>query len=148
MSTNWDTIPPKCSQCRLRFQNLGSSFSGANSAVIVFEPFVPKSILRPDTDGVFPHSVYASPLNAALWWTDPSKDAAGLAALDSAVAQFTTVLRNEGQPVDQMMLYPNYADVSHTMSQLYGPNLAQAKTLRAKYDPQGVMLRTGGWKFV
>lgn len=116
--------------------------------MIVFEPFVPNSILRPDTEGVFPHSVYASPLNAALWWTDPADDAAGHAALDATVEEFETVLRNAGQPVDDMMLYPNYAGASYTMAELYGPNLVQAKALRAEIDPQGVMLRTGGWKFV
>lgn len=46
------------------------------------------------------------------------------------------------------MLYPNYSDADHPVSQLYGPNLAQAVALRKKIDPAGVMLRTGGWKFV
>lgn len=114
----------------------------------MFEPFVPSSILRPLTDGAFPHAVYASPLNAALWWTDPAEDAAGLDALDGAVNQFTATLKAQNQPVNQMMLYPNYADAHHSVSQLYGPNLARAKALRTKIDPKGVMLRTGGWKFV
>lgn len=116
--------------------------------MIVFEPFVPSSIIRPLTDGVFPHAVFASPLNAALWWTDPAEDASGLAALDSATTQMQSFLSSQGQPVSQMMLYPNYADADHSIAQLYGPNLAKAKALRAKYDPKGVMLRTGGWKFV
>lgn len=109
---------------------------------------MPSSILRPLSDGVFPHAVYASPLNAALWWTDPSQDAAGLAALDRAVNQLEAVLRAQRQPVDQMMLYPNYADVNHSLKQLYGTNLARAVALRKKIDPKGVMLRAGGWKFV
>lgn len=123
-------------------------FADTHSAVIVFEPFVPSSVVRLLTDGVFPHAVFASPLNAALWWTDPSEDAAGLAALDSAADQFEMALRADGQPVDDMMLYSNYADADHTTAELYGPNLAQAVALREKIDPTGVMLRTGGWKFV
>lgn len=114
----------------------------------MFEPFVPNAITRPLSDGVFPHNVYASPLNAALQWTDPAQDAAGLKALDGAADKFESVLRKAGEPVDQMMLYPNYADADHRISELYGPNLARAKALRKKIDPTGVMLRTGGWKFV
>lgn len=114
----------------------------------MFEPFVPNSILRPLTDGLFPHATYASPLNAALWWTDPTENATGRWALRENTNQFEEILRADGQPVDEMMLYPNYADSTHTVEQIYGPNLARGKALRAKIDPKGVMLRAGGWKLV
>lgn len=116
--------------------------------MVIFEPFVPNSVIRPLSDGVFAHSVYASPLNTALWWTDPSEDAAGLKAIDTTATSFETLLKSAGQPTSSMVLYPNYADADHTVSELYGANLAQAIALRTKIDPKGVMLRTGGWKFV
>lgn len=93
---------------------MASSFADTHSAVVVFEPFVPSSVIRPLTDAVFPHAFYASPLNTALWWTDPANDAAGLAALDNTATHFTAALRADGQPVDGMALYPNYADTLTT----------------------------------
>lgn len=109
---------------------------------------MPSSIVRPDTDGVFPHSVYASPFNVGLFWTNTADDVAGAAALDNMLTQFTAVLKADGQPVSSMAIYPNYADVSYTNTQMYGANLPRAVALRKSIDPNGVMLRTGGWKFV
>lgn len=114
----------------------------------MFEPFVPAQILKPNYDGVFPHGIFASPLNAALWWTDPAHDAAGAVALDNATSAMEDALRADLQPVDTMMLYPNYVDANHPIEKLYGPNVARAKALRQHYDPNGVMLRAPGWKFI
>lgn len=113
----------------------------------MFEPFVPSSIVGPLSDGLFPHATFASPLNAALWWNDDSShDLHGFKALNDATNEFEDILRADGQPVDDMMLYPNYADTFHTVGQLCGPNLDRGVQLRRKYDPEDVMLRTGGWK--
>lgn len=129
---------------------LSSFTSGpADSATIIFEPFTPASIIRPGCEeGVFPHSVYASPLLIGLWWSEESRDAAGLRAIDKAVDDMQVVLRAQKQPVDEMVLYPNYAAVAHGVKEVFGECLNRAKTLRAKIDPSGIMLRTGGWKFV
>lgn len=125
-----------------------ATFPDAVSAAVVFEPFIPNAIVRPLSDGAFAHSVYASPLNTVLWWTDPSQDAAGLKAIDATANSFEALLTSSGQPTSSMMLYPNYADADHPVSALYGPNLPQAVALRESIDPAGVMLRAGGWKFV
>lgn len=125
-----------------------ATFPNAATANVIFEPFIPSAILRPNTDGVFAHSVYASPLNVALWWKNASQDAAGAQALDATANSYEAILKAAGQPVDTMLLYPNYADANHPASAVYGPNLPQAVALRKQIDPNGVMLRTGGWKFV
>lgn len=133
---------------RFNFQKLDTGFPDSQSAVVMFEPFIPSAIVGPLSDGLFPHEIFASPLNCALWWTDPTEDDAGHKALQQTAKKFTEILRKDGQPVDKMAVYPNYADASHTVKDLYGPNLARGKKLRKQIDPHGVMLRTGGWKLV
>lgn len=125
-----------------------TGFADATSAVMLFEPFTPSSILHAGCHGVYPHSVYASPLNIALWWKHPSRDADGLKVIDKAADDLQDVLRAAQQPVDEMVLYPNYAGAQHSMEELYGKCLPRARALRKQIDPEGVMLRAGGWKFV
>lgn len=62
---------------------------------------MPSAILRPLSDGVFPHSVFASPLSVAMWWADPADDPIAIKALDGTTNQFEAVLRAAGQPVDE-----------------------------------------------
>lgn len=125
------------------------SFPGGDSATIIFEPFTPKTILSPGCDdGVFPHAVYASPTLVGLWWKDSARDADGAKAIDKVADDLQNVLRAQKQPVDSMVLYPNYAASVHGIKEVYGDCLPRAKALRAKIDPEGLMLRTGGWKFV
>lgn len=126
------------------------SFKDADSAVILFEPFTPKSIIRGPAcaDTVFPHDIYASPLNMALWWKHEDRDEDGIAAIDSARRELQKILIKKEQPVKDMMLYPNYAGAKVSIEELYGPCLPRAKEVRKAIDPDGVMLRAGGWKFV
>lgn len=129
----------------MSFQDLHTNWKESKLAVVMFEPFVPSSIVRPLSDGLFPHATFASPLNAALWWgNDRTQDARGFKYLNEATNKFEKILKADGQPVDEMALYPNYADTFHTVEQLYGPNLEKGIQVRERYDPTNVMLRTGG----
>lgn len=44
-------------------------------------------------------------------------------------------------------LYGNYAISSTAASRVYGDNLDRLSSIRAQYDPSGVMKLAGGWKF-
>lgn len=120
------------------------------------EPFIPSSITRPlASGGLWPHAIFASPLNLYFAWPDssPQLDSIASTALAAAAKNITEALRREGQPVpgdgSGIALYPNYASAEASTESMYGAeNARKAKLLRKEIDPEGLMLRTGGFKFV
>lgn len=132
----------------LQYYGTKGSFGKGTIVSTDVEPFIPSRIYRPDSDAAFPHSTFASPLNLYWAWPDASMDAAGKATIAAASAAITDAMRKEGQPVDDMVLYPNYALGSTPVEKLYGKNLPRAKALRKQLDPNGIFLRAGGYKFV
>lgn len=135
----------KLTTCHVQ-ATVSSGAVGAASGTVVIEPFIPSAIYRPFSDGVFPHAVFSAPTGLQFGWGNPAQDTQALAALSALSANITATLRAEGQPVDAMMLYPNYAVNTTSIESMYGPNLAKAKALRAQIDKEGVMLRASGFK--
>ena len=52
----------------------------------------------------------------------------------------------KGQSRADDVLYPNYALSGTPLELLYGENLPRLKQLSRKFDPQGLMTLTGGFK--
>lgn len=50
------------------------------------------------------------------------------------------------QAVENLPHYPNYSLADVTADGIYGANLGSLKKLVAKYDPEGVMQRCGGFR--
>ncbi|KAF9509846.1 hypothetical protein BS47DRAFT_1348656 [Hydnum rufescens UP504] len=112
------------------------------------EPFYWKSMVRPRDDAAYPHDVFVNPLNLFFGWPNATEDAAASSAIKGAGANITQALINNGQDLTGTVLYPNYALGDATIESLYGANVPALKALRSKYDPKGVFLRTGGYKFI
>lgn len=100
------------------------------------EPFLPYSQYA--KDGAWPHSTNALPLNLYFAWTNPAEDNFWRNAIKASAAKISAQARSEGQNLDDLYLYPNYAIAETPSSELYGPNLGRLSTLKKKYDPQGV----------
>jgi len=66
----------------------------------------------------------------------------------NATSTLTAAVLKDGQNVSDVMQYPNYSLGDTPIANMYGSTLPRLKALRTKYDPTGVMLRTGGPKFV
>lgn len=56
------------------------------------------------------------------------------------------VARKEGQAVDPILRYPNYALADTPLVELYGDNVARLQEIKDKYDPNRVMSLAGGFK--
>ncbi|KAF8309580.1 FAD-binding domain-containing protein [Clavulina sp. PMI_390] len=115
---------------------------------LLVEPWVPSAVTGPLSEGLYPHDVYGALYLLAVFYSDEADDTLATNILKDAIAMMTDILRADGQPVEDMMLYNNYANSFNSVERLYGPNLDRAKKLRKQIDPQGVMLRTGGFKLV
>lgn len=101
------------------------------------EPFLPYSQYA--KDAAWPHSTNALPLNLYFAWTNPAEDAFWAKAIKTSADKIAAQARSEGQNLDNLYLYPNYAVTGTPSSQLYGPNLGRLSQLRKQYDPQDVM---------
>ncbi|PWY97599.1 FAD-binding domain-containing protein [Testicularia cyperi] len=101
------------------------------------EPFLPYSQYA--TDSAWPHSTNALPLNIYFAWTDPGQDAFWQAAIKATANKIAAQAKAEGQKLDNLYLYPNYAVTGTDPAAIYGPNLARLSALRKQYDPKDVM---------
>jgi hypothetical protein len=68
------------------------------------------------------------------------------AARSSAKALFNVAI-SEGQSLQGVPLYPNYAIYDTPLVNIYGSNLPRLQSLQSKVDPHNVMALAGGWKF-
>lgn len=87
------------------------------------------------------------PLNLYFAWLFESADDHFHSALEQSAANILAAAQAEGQDVGSAALYGNYAISSTSTSDIYGDNLSRLSSLRAQYDPDGVMKLAGGWKF-
>ncbi|KAF8305871.1 FAD-binding domain-containing protein [Clavulina sp. PMI_390] len=124
------------------------SLPDAAIATLQFDFFVPSAIDRPLSSSLFPHAVFASPVNFAMFWNSASNDATGHNTLTSAIDDMRHIAKRDGQPVEKMAVYSNYAGWNYKAEEVFMENFEKGKELRKKIDPEGVMLRTGGWKLV
>jgi len=70
-----------------------------------------------------------------------------LAAAVQSAQTLAALAEAEGQDLTNAPPYPNYAIEGTPIEDMYGAGTERLEELRAQYDPQGVMLLTGGWKF-
>ena len=101
------------------------------------EPFLPYSQYA--QDAAWPHKTNALPLNLYFAWTNPAEDEFWTNAIKASANKIAAQARSEGQNLDDMYLYPNYAITGTPSDQLYGPNLGRLSQLRKQFDPQDVM---------
>ncbi|SNX85507.1 related to 6-hydroxy-D-nicotine oxidase [Melanopsichium pennsylvanicum] len=101
------------------------------------EPFLPYS--RYAQDAAWPHKTNALPLNLYFAWTNPLEDEFWTKAIKASANKITAQAKSEGQNLDDLYLYPNYAITGTPSEQLYGPNLGRLSQLKERYDPQDVM---------
>lgn len=81
-----------------------------------------------------------------FFWSNANDDAAATAGINNMQAAIEKAASAQGQNVTNLPHYPNYSLRDVTAAEVYGPNLASLKSLVAKYDPQGVMQRCGGFR--
>ncbi|KAG6907669.1 hypothetical protein DXG01_007819 [Tephrocybe rancida] len=91
------------------------------------------------TRGVSPFNIYFA------WLLDISDEVFQEAARQSA-AQIRAVAIAEGQDLNGLAIYPNYAIFDTPLETMYGGNVAALKDLKASVDPTNVMGLTGGFK--
>ncbi|KAL7284767.1 hypothetical protein ACG7TL_002074 [Trametes sanguinea] len=123
---------------------------GASSVTYSTEPFLSSIFSHASVDSsAYPpnRSVGPSPLAIAFAWNDSSADAAIHDAARKSAAQLTQVMLSEGQNLQNVPLYGNYAIFDTPLEKIYGVHLPKLQALRAKYDPYHVMGLAGGWKF-
>ncbi|KAF9518739.1 hypothetical protein BS47DRAFT_1358611 [Hydnum rufescens UP504] len=123
-------------------------FSSAPSVAFSFEPFIGCSIIDTQNAAAFQYDTFGTPLLLFFAWPNATEDAAGFSAIKMATTAITQAVINDGQDLSDTVLYPNYALGDTPLESLYGANVPILKSLRFKYDPTGIFLNTGGFKFV
>jgi len=80
-------------------------------------------------------------------WTNETFDEDFHDAARSSARALIGVAQSEGQSLQGVPLYPNYAIYGTPLKDIYGSNLPKLRSLQSKVDPQNVMKLAGGWKF-
>ncbi|KAI9060012.1 FAD-binding domain-containing protein [Trametes sanguinea] len=124
--------------------------AGASSVTYSTEPFLPSIFSHASVDSAaYPpnRSVGPSPLAIAFAWNDTTADEAIYDAARKSATRLTQAMLSEGQKLQDVPLYGNYAIFGTPLEKIYGVHLPKLQALRAKYDPYRVMNLAGGWKF-
>lgn len=80
-------------------------------------------------------------------WNDATDDELMSQVTTEVAQQLASVARAEGQDVDAVAVYGNYASSdTWTAQRIFGSSLPRLQTIKKKYDPDNVMGLTGGWK--
>jgi len=117
---------------------------------ITFEPFLP-NMLTHGGPSAYPDSRAESflPVGVNILWTDPAQDCNMRNLVEETVSYLWGIAVGQGQyDTFTAMSYPNYATADNQLQYIYGKNSPRLIALREQYDPEGVMLLTGGWKFL
>ena len=70
-----------------------------------------------------------------------------LSAITKTAKHLTLVSKAEGQDIDSLLLYSNYAIAGTSITRFYGSNVGRLRKIKYKYDPENVMGLAVGWKF-
>ncbi|KAJ7108931.1 FAD dependent oxidoreductase [Mycena crocata] len=121
---------------------------GATFISTAIEPFLPSIYTHNTIPTAFPGSSAAFlPLNLYFAWTPATADATFQDAIRQSAAHITQVAIAEGQVLEKLPLYSNYALFDTPLTRLYGANLPRLQAIKKKVDPRDVMGLAGGFKF-
>lgn len=138
-------------QCANQSKVIGaqSFFHGGTFISYDVEPFLPTWAEATNKGGAWPHDKSPLPLNLYYAWQGENNDAFWNQQIRQSAALLRAQAVAEGQDLDGLYLYPNYALADVPAEQLWGTeNAARLETLRQRYDPQNVMLLTTSFSFV
>lgn len=120
------------------------------NALMVYslEPYEPDYLTHGGPSAYPPDRSYAVlPSNIYYGWSNESADGFTANALRSSVASLMASGIRDGQNLEKVASYPNYAMFGTPLEKMYGVHVERLREIRRKYDPENVMYLTGGWKF-
>ncbi|QIX00445.1 hypothetical protein AMS68_005962 [Peltaster fructicola] len=99
-------------------------------------------------DAAWPHTTNSLPLNIYYSWDDAQQDDFWHSALKETARVLAETAKADGQELNGLNLYPNYAIAGTPAKLMYTePNLIRLRQLQKVYDPNGVMLLTTFFDF-
>ena len=92
-------------------------------------------------------AVTCTPLSITYYYTDAAEDDFFNDILTQSTWQITQASAEQGEDVDQIPIYGNYAsDHTWASQRIFGEAYTKLQIIKKKYDPNDVMGLTGGWK--
>ncbi|KAF9512345.1 hypothetical protein BS47DRAFT_1345462, partial [Hydnum rufescens UP504] len=130
------------------YYNYNGSFTSGASLMVFIEPFIPTGgVTSPNSDTAYPHTKFLTPLSLLWRWPDADSDQTARENLKLAAAAITATAESEGQKLADLPLYSDYSLSDIPLEKLYTVNLPKLRSIRAKYDPNKMMDRAGGFHF-
>jgi hypothetical protein len=116
--------------------------------VYSLEPYAPDYLTHGGPSAYPPDRSYAVlPSNIYYGWSNESADGFTANAIRSSVASLIEIGIRDGQSLEKVASYPNYALFGTTLEKMYGIHVKRLREIRKEYDPDNVMYLAGGWKF-
>lgn len=117
------------------------------SAVIDIWPFLP-SMFDTSTSAAWPHEKGQpnGPLFVCFQWEGESNDKYWIGLMMQILQSIRKVAEAEGCTNDNLPKYCNTSLADTPLEDIYKNNLSKLMTIRAKYDPDDMMGRTGGFR--
>lgn len=96
----------------------------------------------------FPYYKSPQPMSFYFGWLNPADDDYFHAEIKRVAAKVARQARAEGQQIDDLALYPNYALADSPAERLFGPeNAERMGQLKRKYDPRDTMRLAGSFVY-
>jgi hypothetical protein len=132
-----------------KYQTASLAASQAYMLVYAQQPFLPNIFMHSKIPSAWPpsRSRAALPMSVDFGWGPESSDGVMLKALRESVAALRDRASSDGQDLETLPLYPNYAMRDTPLERMYGENVGRLRALKAAVDPENVMGLAGGWKF-
>ena len=113
------------------------------------EPFLPSAFSQSLalTNAFPPSGILWLPTSINFFWEHSALDAVVESSLRQSVEHLTLVAKGEGQDIDSLPVYNNYALFDTPLEKIYGGNLRRLQEMQRRYDPENIMDLAGGWKF-
>jgi len=110
-------------------------------------PFLP-SMFDNSTPAAWPHKKGQpnGPLIVCFQWEGENNDAYWIGLLMQILQSIQKVAKQEGCTHDQLPVYCNTSLADTPVENIYKNNLWKLRRIRAKYDPNEMMSRAGGFR--